>query len=241
MAFPLYRRPALERRNIMLSSSWLRNWKRSAPAAARRTQTSSRRRASFRPRPEALEDRSFAQRLPANQPGRLRVRHCALHRPQPERLGHGFHAGRVFRCGQRVHHRAGHVLQPLWPRAVAEDHRAGLGERAARVSRPPHRRRVQPDEGLRDLGQRQIRPGPPDLRFDRRHHQRLEPQGRSDACDRHGGQRRRWRRLHRAGHGPEQPGAECPVRGRHFAEPRGDVQWRLQGHRLVHRSDRDEH
>ena len=24
-------------------------------------------------------------------------------------------------------------------------------------------------------------------------------------------------------------------------EPRGDVQWRLQGHRLLHRSDRDEH
>ncbi len=33
MAFSLYRRPALERRSIMLFSSWLRNWKRSAPAA----------------------------------------------------------------------------------------------------------------------------------------------------------------------------------------------------------------
>ncbi len=33
MAFSLYRRPALERRNIMLFSSWLRNSKRSAPAA----------------------------------------------------------------------------------------------------------------------------------------------------------------------------------------------------------------
>ena len=41
----------------MLFSSWLRNWKRSAPAARRRTQTSPRQRASFRPRLEAIEDR----------------------------------------------------------------------------------------------------------------------------------------------------------------------------------------
>jgi hypothetical protein len=41
----------------MLSSSWLRNWKRSAPRARRRTQTSSRQRASFGPRLEAIEDR----------------------------------------------------------------------------------------------------------------------------------------------------------------------------------------
>ena len=117
----------------------------------------------------------LAQRLPANQSGGLRARHRALHRPQPERLGHGFHAGRVFRRGQRVHHRAGHVLQTLRPRAAADDHRAGVGGPGGRAGRPPHRRRVQPDEGLRDLGQRQVRPGPPDLRLDRRHHQRLEP------------------------------------------------------------------
>ncbi len=43
----------------MLFSSWLRNAKRSAPAARRCTQTSPRRRASFRPRPEALEDRAL--------------------------------------------------------------------------------------------------------------------------------------------------------------------------------------
>jgi uncharacterized protein (TIGR03118 family) len=41
----------------MLSSSWLRNWKCSAPAARPRTQTSSRPRARFRPRMEAIEDR----------------------------------------------------------------------------------------------------------------------------------------------------------------------------------------
>ena len=94
----------------------------------------------------------LAQRLPADQPGRLRARHCALHRPQPERLGHGFHAERVFRCGQHVHHRAGHVLQQLRPRAPADDHhpgvgiagpRSGVGDRAGR---PPHRRRLQSDE-----------------------------------------------------------------------------------------------
>ena len=43
----------------MLSSSWLRNWKRSAPAAARRKQTSPRQRTRFRPRVQSLEDRSL--------------------------------------------------------------------------------------------------------------------------------------------------------------------------------------
>ena len=38
-------------------SSWLRNWKRFAPAPRRRRQTSPRPRVSFRPRLEALEDR----------------------------------------------------------------------------------------------------------------------------------------------------------------------------------------
>jgi len=41
----------------MMFSSWLRNWRRFAPAPRRRTQTSSRQPASFRPRLEALEDR----------------------------------------------------------------------------------------------------------------------------------------------------------------------------------------
>src|SRR6516225_4506759 len=57
MAVSLYRRPALERRSIMWFSSWLRNGRRSAPAARRRTQTSPRQPASFRPRLEALEVR----------------------------------------------------------------------------------------------------------------------------------------------------------------------------------------
>ena len=186
----------------MLSSSWLRNWKRPRP-----------RRPAARKRPLAdgpasarafklLEDRSLLSgyqqsNLVAYKPGK-----SARKRRQPERLGHGYHARRVVHCGQRVHHRAGHVLQPLWPpRTITVP---------ASASEPPgsvghsHRRRVQPDEGVRDLGQRQVGPGPPDLRFDRRHHQRLEPQGRSDTCDRHNGQRRRRRRLYRLdifGHG----------------------------------------
>jgi uncharacterized protein (TIGR03118 family) len=57
VAFLLYRRPALERRSIMLFSCWLRNGKRSAPAARRRRQTSPRQRHSFRPRLDVLEDR----------------------------------------------------------------------------------------------------------------------------------------------------------------------------------------
>ncbi len=57
VSFSLYRRPALERRNIMWFSSSLRNSKRSAPKAARRTHTSPRQRARFHPRIEAIEDR----------------------------------------------------------------------------------------------------------------------------------------------------------------------------------------
>jgi hypothetical protein len=41
----------------MLFSSWLRNGKRSAPAARRRRQTSPRGRAGFRPFLDILEDR----------------------------------------------------------------------------------------------------------------------------------------------------------------------------------------
>ena len=43
----------------MLFSSWLRDSYRFASAARRPTQTSRRQRSSFRPRPEALEDRAL--------------------------------------------------------------------------------------------------------------------------------------------------------------------------------------
>jgi uncharacterized protein (TIGR03118 family) len=58
MTFSLYRRPALERSKIMVFSSWLRHWKRPAPAPRRGTPTSPRQRARFRPRLESLEDRT---------------------------------------------------------------------------------------------------------------------------------------------------------------------------------------
>jgi hypothetical protein len=57
MAVLLYRRPALERGNIVLFSSWLRYAKRSALTAGRRTQAPPLQQAGFRPRLEALEDR----------------------------------------------------------------------------------------------------------------------------------------------------------------------------------------
>jgi hypothetical protein len=68
----------------MLFSSWLRNAKRSAPAARRRTPTSPRQRASFRPRVEALEDRWLPSTLTVTNthdsgPGSLRAEIAAAH------------------------------------------------------------------------------------------------------------------------------------------------------------------
>jgi hypothetical protein len=63
MAFSLYRGPPPERTRIMWLSSWLRNGKRSAPTTRRRTPTSPRQRAGFRPQLEALEDRCVPSTL----------------------------------------------------------------------------------------------------------------------------------------------------------------------------------
>jgi hypothetical protein len=68
----------------MLFSSWLRNAKRSAPAARRRTPTSPRQRASFRPRVEALEDRCLPSTLTVTNTqdkghGSLRAEIAAAH------------------------------------------------------------------------------------------------------------------------------------------------------------------
>src|SRR5258708_1301393 len=62
MAFSLYCGPVLERTSIMWFSSWLRNRKRSDAGERSRTHGSSRKRAIYRPRLEALEDRA----LPSN-------------------------------------------------------------------------------------------------------------------------------------------------------------------------------
>src|SRR6516164_6720467 len=56
MALLLYRRPALERRRIMLFSSWLRNF-RSALAPGRSQRRRPRRPVTHRPHLEVLEDR----------------------------------------------------------------------------------------------------------------------------------------------------------------------------------------
>ena len=171
---------------------------RNAPRAARgRRQTSPRQQASFRPRLEALEDRCLLSgyqqtNLVGYQPG-------MAHFTDPNLNGWGmtsmpdgsFVVANTFTTGLATFYdRSGHVLPRTItvPVAAAESAVLGLG-------RPPHRRRLQPDEGLRDLGKRQVRPGPPDLRFDRRHHQRLEPRRRSNPCDRHTG---RLRRRHTA-------------------------------------------
>jgi Calx-beta domain len=55
-----------KRRNIMSFSSWLRNWKRSAPLARRPSSLTPRQRASFRPRLEALEERSLLSTFTVN-------------------------------------------------------------------------------------------------------------------------------------------------------------------------------
>ncbi len=62
----------------MVFSTWLRNGDRGAPAARRRAQTSPRQRAGFRPRLEALEDRSLPSALTVTSlqdsgPGSLRA------------------------------------------------------------------------------------------------------------------------------------------------------------------------
>src|SRR5262249_20411112 len=57
MAFSFYRRPALEWRRIMWFSSWLRNRTRSSSDGRGRPYGPPRKRATFRPILEALEDR----------------------------------------------------------------------------------------------------------------------------------------------------------------------------------------
>ena len=136
----------------MLFSSWLRNCESLSTRSARRTQASSRPRARFRPRTEAMEDRCLLSGYQQTNLVGYQSGIAQLQRLQLERLGHGFHAGRVFRCVQHVHHRAGHVLQQLRPRAPADDHHPGVGVAGHRsgardrARRPPHRRRLQSDE-----------------------------------------------------------------------------------------------
>ena len=64
MACSLYRRPAFERRNEMLFSCWLQNWKRSRAPRRWRTSASARQEVRLRPRLQAFEDRCLPSGVP---------------------------------------------------------------------------------------------------------------------------------------------------------------------------------
>jgi uncharacterized protein (TIGR03118 family) len=101
----------------MLFSSWLRNGRRAAPAARRRTATSPRQRAGFRPRLEVLEDRAvpsgFQQtNLVSNQPGLGHFTDSNLNGWGMTSLPDGsFVVANAFSTGQATFYdRSGHVL-----------------------------------------------------------------------------------------------------------------------------------
>src|SRR5262249_26302893 len=64
LAFPLFRRPFPERSLRMWFTSWLRNPTRSGPGKRLPTYSCPRRRATFRPRVEALEERWLPSQIP---------------------------------------------------------------------------------------------------------------------------------------------------------------------------------
>jgi uncharacterized protein (TIGR03118 family) len=131
MAFSLYRRPALERRSIMLFSSWLRTWKRSAPTARRAA-----RKRRVVPRLEVLEDRMVPSgyqqfNLAGYQPG-------IAHFTDPNLNGWGmtslpdgsFVVANAFTTGLATFYdRSGHVLPQriIVPGSAAGSAALGLG------------------------------------------------------------------------------------------------------------------
>ena len=144
----------------MLFSSWLRNWKRSALRRGGAAQAAPRQRASFRPRLEGLEDRwlpsGYQQiNLVGYQPGIGHSTDSNLNGWGMTSMPDGsFVVANAFTTGLATFYdRSGHVLPQTItvpgsePTALAS---AGLGSR--RPAGPPHRRRLQPDVGLRDLG-----------------------------------------------------------------------------------------
>src|SRR5262245_37966277 len=117
MVFSFYRRPVLERRNIMSFFSWLRNRSRAASVARRRAPTFLRQPASFRPRLEALEDRSvpsgFQQiSLDGNQPGMAHFTDPNLNAWGMTAMPDGsFCVANTFTTGLATfYNRSGHVL-----------------------------------------------------------------------------------------------------------------------------------
>ncbi len=202
----------------MLFSSWLRNSKRSAPAARRRTPTSPRPRASFRPRLEAIEDRCLlstaivqtnlvsddTQFTPAE------VQDPNLVNPW------GLAAGPtgewwVANEGTGTSTLYNTSTSPLDDRLAGRQHSAqlpGLSARYADRYRLQHQR-----PGVRRLRERPDRLQRLPVRHRRRHHLRLESGGRLHPCHRRGDQPRRDRPRPGHRHGL-QPRRNAAVRGR---------------------------
>jgi hypothetical protein len=122
----------------MLLSSWLRNSKRSAPSTRRRTPTSPRQRASFRPRPEALEDRRLLNgyqqtNLVGYQPGIAHFTDANLNGWGMTSMPDGsFVVANTFTTGLATfYNRSGHVL----PRTITWRRRRP--SRSGRSATPP--------------------------------------------------------------------------------------------------------
>ena len=230
----------------MLFSSWLRNSKRSAPRR-RRTQTSPRQRASFRPRPEALEDRCLLSGY--QQTNLVGYKPGIAHFTDPNLNGWGmaslpdgsFVVANTFTTGLAT------FYSTLRPRAPADDHRPGVGiaglDQALGIGPGGHPTGVVYNPTNDFVISENGKSAPARLIFDSIDgtisgwNPEVDPTHAILMVDNCAA----GRRLHRAGNGPEQPGATCPVCDRFHPEPRRHVRWQFQSHRLIHRSERDEH
>jgi uncharacterized protein (TIGR03118 family) len=117
----------------MLLTSWLRNWKRSAPAPRRRTRTSWHPRTGFRPHLEALEDRlvpsGYQQiNLVSYQPGLGHFTDSNLNGWGMTSMPDGsFVVSNTFSTGQATFYdRSGHVLPQTITVPVEADESAFL-------------------------------------------------------------------------------------------------------------------
>ena len=148
----------------MLFTSWLRNSKRSARAAPAQT--------IFPSPADQLPPTAGSDGRPPLLSGYQQTNLVSFqsgigHSTDPNLNGWGmasmpngsFVVANPFSTGLATFYdSSGHVL----PQTITVPASAA---RAVRAGRRTHRRRLQPDEGLRDLGKRQVGPGPPDLRY----------------------------------------------------------------------------
>jgi uncharacterized protein (TIGR03118 family) len=127
----------------MLSTSWLRNWKRSAPTARRRTQSSLRHRASLRPLPEALEDRRLLSgyqqtNLVGYKPGVAHFTDSNLNGWGMASMPNGsFAVANTFTTGlATIYNRSGHLLQTITVPASASEPPGSVGHPTGVVYNP---------------------------------------------------------------------------------------------------------